>query len=332
MYCPTCQVTITASQHQCVERKKCATCGEEKAIQEFPIHPSSFDGHRHNCALCVDKEKTRQKEQRRNYRMLAAQQRLERQAKREKENLLLHAYGYRWKKETIAVDYGDGWEPEEGWVLYTPAGAQINLSDALQEIARLQEHKPGHPSALWAYDLLSLSHPLVLILDTETTGFNEDAEVIEIALLDKYGQVYLNTLVQCQQEAIPQEAMRVHRIHKSMLRNAPTFPQVWQKLQPLLASHEVVIYNAEYDLRLLKQTAQRYRLDLPEMHKHCLMQHYSAYVGQASARSEGYRSMRLAAACFHFQIEQTDTHRALPDAQVSLEVLRRLAAQSVQEA
>jgi hypothetical protein len=67
--------------------------------------------------------------------------------------------------------------------------------DALQEIARLQVHKPGHPSTLWAYDLLSLAHPLVLILDTETTGIGSDAEIIDIALVDKDGQVYLNSLV-----------------------------------------------------------------------------------------------------------------------------------------
>lgn len=322
MYCQKCQVTITASQHQCVEKKVCADCGEEKAIKEFPIHPSSFDGHRHKCTLCAEKEKAQQKEQRRNWRIRAAQQRVEQQAKREYENALFRAYGYRWQRGLVQT-WEDEWE--EGWVLHTPSGAEITVSEALQEIAALQVHKPGHPSTLWAYDLLSLSHPLVLILDTETTGFGEDAEIIEIALLDKNGEVYLNSLVQCQQESIPQEAMRIHRIHKSMLRNAPTFPQVWRELAPLLSSHEVVIYNADYDVRMLRQTAKRYKLELPAMQVHCLMQRYSSYVGQASTHSEGYRTMRLAAACFHFQIEQTATHRALADAQASLGVLHKLA-------
>lgn len=49
--------------------------------------------------------------------------------------------------------------------------------------------------------------------------------------------------------------MAVHRIHKSMLRNAPTFPQVWKSLLPLLSTYEIVIYNAEYDLQILRQTA-----------------------------------------------------------------------------
>jgi DNA polymerase III subunit epsilon len=249
------------------------------------------------------------------------QQRIERKSRTEQENAIFRTYGYYWKKEMVEA-YED-WE--EAWVLHTPDGAQISPPDALQEIARLQVHKPGHPSTLWAYDLLSLSHPLVLILDTETTGFGEDAEIIDLALVDKNGQIYLNSLVQCQQEVILQEAMKVHRIHKSMLRNAPTFPQVWSDLAPLLSAHEVVIYNAEYDLRLLWQTAKRYHLELPEIQAHCLMKHYSSYVGQASAHSECYRNMRLAAAYLQFQIEQTTMHRALADAQASLEVLHKLA-------
>ena len=330
MYCPKCQVTITASQHQCVERKKCATCGEEKAIKEFPLHPSSFDGHKHNCIVCYAAAKEQEKAHRAQYKIRAAQQRIEQQAKREQENALFRAYGYRWKKEM--VDPRDDWashdDQGEAWVLHTPTGTQISTQEALQEITRLQVHRPGHPSTLWADDLLSLAHPLVLILGTETTGFDEHAEIVEIALLDKYGEVYLNTLIQCQQEAIPQEAMRVHRIHTSMLRNAPTFPEVWSGLVPLLSSHEIVIYNAEYDLRLLRQTAKRHNLELPKMRVHCLMQQYSSYVGQASASSSGYRSMKLAAACFHFEIEQTTAHRALADAQASLEVLHKLAAQT----
>jgi len=327
-YCGVCKGYVESEGHTHPE-KECQVCHQVKELAEFPIHASSIDGHRHTCSVCDAAEKEQEKTRRAQAKIQARKQRIEQQAQREKENLLLRAYGYRWKKETIAVDYGDGWEPEEGWVLYTPAGAQISLSDALQEIARLQEHKSSHPSTLWAKEMLARPH--VLVLDTETTGFGPEAEIIDIALVGKDRWVHLNTLVQCQQDAISQEAMAVHRIHKSMLRNAPTFPQVWKSLLPLLSTYEIVIYNAEYDLQILRQTAKRYNLELPEMQVHCLMKQYSAYVGQASSHSEGYRSMKLAAACFHFQIEQTTTHRALADAQASLEVLRKLAAQSAQE-
>jgi uncharacterized protein YprB with RNaseH-like and TPR domain len=139
----------------------------------------------------VEKEKERKKAYRAQVRIQAVQQRIERKSRTEQENAISRTYGYDWKKEMVEA-YED-WE--EAWVLHTPASAQMSPPDALQEIARLQVHKPGHPSTLWAYDLLSLAHPLVLILDTETTGIGSDAEIIDIALVDKDGQVYLNSLV-----------------------------------------------------------------------------------------------------------------------------------------
>ena len=324
MYCPKCQVMITASQHHCVERKVCPACGIEKAIQEFPKHPSAFDGHRNICIPCAAAQKEREQAYKVQARVEERERREQEQIRREQENRLFRAYGYQWKRGLVEIGWG---ECEEGWVLYTPTCAEISTQDALHEIARLQEHKPGHQAACWADDLLSLAHPLVLFLDTETTGLDKEAEVIEIALIDRAGEVYLDTLVQCQAAAIPQAAMATHRIYKGMLRNAPTFPQVWTQLQPLLASHEIVIYNAEYDLRLLRQTAKRYDLALPSvMHVHCLMEHYSAYVGQSAASRPGYRRMRLDAACFHFQVEEPPTHRAMADAQAALTVLHGLAA------
>ena len=326
MYCQKCQVTITASQHRCVERKVCPACGVEKAIQEFPKHPSAFDGHRNMCIPCTAGQKGRDQMHKVQARVQERERREQEQARREQENRLFAAYGYRWRRGLVDAGWG---EYEEGWVLHTPAGAEISIQEAHAEIARWQQHHPGHASARWADDLLSLTHPLVLVLDTETTGVDANAEVIEIALADRAGEVYLNTLIECQAATIPQEAMKQHRIHKFHLRAAPTFPRVWKHLLPLLSSHEILIYNADYDMRLLKQTARRYGLELPAgMRTHCLMQHYSAYVGQPSSRAGGYRSMSLAAACYHFGIEQQTAHRALADVEASLEVLHQMSAQA----
>lgn len=319
MYCQKCQVTITASHHDCVEYKVCAVCKKERDIKEFPVHSSSFDGHRHICSVCLVTQKVQEKVRRTQAKNRETQ-------RREQENHLFTAYGYRWRRGLIDTGWG-GYE--EGWVLYEKHhGKEISTEAAHAEIARLQAHHPGHASTQWADDLLSLAHPMALLLDTETTGLDKDAEVIELALIDCAGKVYLNTLIECQTATIPQAAMAVHHIYKGLLCNAPTFPQVWMQLQPLLASHEIVIYNAEYDIRLLKQTAQRYGLEMPALRTHCLMQRYSSYVGEKAAIGEGNRHMSLAAACYHFEIEQDTAHRALADVQASLEVLHHLAARA----
>lgn len=300
--------------------KRCRSCQQEKDINDFPVHTSSFDGHRHDCAVCTAEQQTHKKIRQAQWRQQEREQRIQQEVRRARENRLFRAYGYTWKKELV-----ERWEDvEEAWVLHTPVGQQITTENALQEIAHLQVHHPGHESALWARDLLTRP---VLLLDTETTGFDDQAEIIEIALVDGKGRPHLNTLVQCQCEAIPVPALRVHRIHKAMLHNAPAFPQLWPGLLKRFAVNEIVIYNADYDLRMLRQTAARYGLELPPMRVHCLMERYSAYVGcRLPSHSEQYRSMKLAAACLHFQIEQPDAHRALADAQSSLLLLQGLAS------
>lgn len=70
-----------------------------------------------------------------------------------------------------------------------------------------------------------LSTDTVVLLDTETTGVGEDAEIIEIAILDVDGTQLLNTLVRPTQP-IPAEATAIHRITDKMVASAPTWPEV----------------------------------------------------------------------------------------------------------
>lgn len=194
------------------------------------------------------------------------------------------------------------------------------------QIAQLQAYRSGHKSTLWAKEMLSL--PNVVTLDTETTGFSEQDEIIEIGIWDIRKQYAYATLVQCQCTSIPKEAEEKHHITKLMLQDAPTWPQIWPQLMNYLSRRVIIIYNASYDLRMLQQTAHHYNLPMPELQVHCLMKQYSAYIGQSSSHSERYRFLSLANACAHFQVEQPHTHRALADAQATSQVLQKLAAQA----
>jgi DNA polymerase-3 subunit epsilon len=236
---------------------------------------------------------------------------------REHEKELLHAYGYSWKKEH---------SPYSGveWVLYSPEKVKITIDQALQAIEALQVHHPGHESAIWAQQMLA--RPNMVTLDTETTGLTKDDEIIEIAIVDRNGKCRLDSLMNCERAEVPLEAMKIHGIGKLMLVNRPLFPDVWERLMNFLQKCEIVIYNAEFDIRMLQQTANRYGLPMPTLKTHCLLEKYSAYVGQPSTFASGqYRRMKLEAASLHFGVEQSNAHRALSDAQTTLEVLKKLA-------
>jgi len=92
-----------------------------------------------------------------------------------------------------------------------------------------------------------------IFLDTETTGLDPRAEIVEIALIDYDGAVLLDSLVKPTRR-IPWDATRVHNISNEMVADAPTWAELWPHAQALLAGRRVGIYNAEFDLRMIQQS------------------------------------------------------------------------------
>jgi len=90
------------------------------------------------------------------------------------------------------------------------------------------------PTRTWKFDVSvnksAPTHPTkYLYLDTETTGLDEKAEIIEIAILDVAGNVLLDSLVK-PTSPISDAASKVHGIMMSMLGDAPSWQQLaWTK-------------------------------------------------------------------------------------------------------
>ncbi len=165
-------------------------------------------------------------------------------------------------------------------------------------------------------------------LDTETTGLGPDAEIVEIAIVDSDGTPLVNTLVRPQGE-VPWEATQVHGLTAAHLRTAPTWPQVWPHVVRALSGRLVLIYNAEYDLRLMQQTNQRYGIpfEIPGAEFQCLMLLYGEFKGKPSPQGEGYKRWRLEQAGQALGIPLPNSHRALDDTLLARAVHLKLAAQ-----
>lgn len=70
-----------------------------------------------------------------------------------------------------------------------------------------------------------------IFIDTETTGLGDDAEIVEICLIDSAGFIMLNTLVK-PTKPIPAEATAIHGITDEMVMYAPT----WKDIHGAVAS------------------------------------------------------------------------------------------------
>ena len=162
-------------------------------------------------------------------------------------------------------------------------------------------HFTGNPSedrriaARWAKQHLQNN---ALILDTETSGLRSDAEICQIAVINLRGEILLDTLVK-PVGAIPSEAEAIHGISTKTVETAPPFAHMAVQLRQILDKRTCLIYNQDFDLRVIRQSARAADLDsmiaLPTSTQfECVMLAYAAYVGERSAfKASEYRWQRL---------------------------------------
>ncbi len=105
--------------------------------------------------------------------------------------------------------------------------------------------------------LAGLQHTLntgnYVILDTETTGLDENAEIIQIAVLNPLGMPLFNSLVR-PWGTISEKARLVHHISDQEVQRAPRWSEIRLSLEAMLYGHTLISYNAEFDRRLMVQS------------------------------------------------------------------------------
>jgi len=168
-----------------------------------------------------------------------------------------------------------------------------------------------------------------LYLDTETTGTGSNAEVIEIGILDDDERELFSSLVR-PRGAIDPAAARVHGITPEMLADAPTWADIWPAAQAALEGRRVAVYNADFDLRLMKQSHNRawLRWTLPDQNFVCLMKLYARYYGDWDPRRGSYRWQSLEMAGRQCQISLPNAHRAIDDCRLTRALLHHMASKT----
>ncbi len=120
-----------------------------------------------------------------------------------------------------------------------------------------------------------------VVLDTETTGLGDNDQLIELAIIDDKG----NTLHEARYRPtvpISSGAANVHGITAEALKDKPTFEQDAKLVNDLLQDKTVVIFNAEYDIKILRSTYRTFGLDisfLDQLKTHCAMRSAASAYG-----------------------------------------------------
>lgn len=176
-----------------------------------------------------------------------------------------------------------------------------------------------------------------IYLDTETTGLSFDDEIVDVAIINSGGEAMLDTLVK-PGNPIPASATRIHSITNDDVAAAPRFDVVWraQLGEILTGSHlrydqAIVIYNAVYDVRMIKQSLKQYGV-APRGIKQpfCAMHLYAEFYGEWDNSRNSYRWHKLGVAAAQCGIAwPDDLHRALADAQLTRAIVEHIASQII---
>lgn len=163
-----------------------------------------------------------------------------------------------------------------------------------------------------------------IVLDTETTGLdpNDGHRIVEIGCVElanhlptgRRFQRYLNP-----ERAMTADALAVHGLSEEMLSKQPIFAEVVADLLEFLGDAQLVIHNAEFDMRFLN--AELRRLGFPPVP----MTRAVDTVRMARRKFPGAPAS-LDALCKRFNIDNSSRtlHGALLDAELLAEVYLEL--------
>lgn len=163
----------------------------------------------------------------------------------------------------------------------------------------------------WARQTLQRSD--VLILDTETTDL--DGEVVELAIINLKGEtVYsqrFNPL-----SPISEGAQAIHGLTAEILTSEPRFSDEYLTIcNHLKTAGLVLIYNAMFDMGILRQTCRLHGVDMFNFEPECLMEWYAQYCNEWSDYHKSYRWQPLGG-----------DHTALGDCRAALATLKEMAS------
>lgn len=175
-----------------------------------------------------------------------------------------------------------------------------------------------------AFSEIVLSGDFV-VLDTETTGLR-DAEVCQIAIINSNGEPLLNTLVK-PVYPIPSDATSVHGISMEMVKDAPSWKEIAPKVVEMLKDKTVFIYNAEYDLGVLRYASMcsGFKMEKSWSACYCAMEWYAEFYGDWNDYHQSYRWQKLSVAASRCGVATANAHDALGDCLMTLGVMKYMA-------
>ena len=159
-----------------------------------------------------------------------------------------------------------------------------------------------------------------IVLDTETTGLDPASghRIVEIGAVEVLNQAptgkTFHVLINPERD-VPEDAVRVHGHTTALLRDKPVFAGIVDALVAFVADAQIVIHNAEFDVRFLNSELERLGRDPIDPSR------VVDTLALARRRHPGQPN-NLDALCDRYRVDRSRRvrHGALLDAEILVEV------------
>ncbi|BCC56609.1 3'-5' exonuclease [Bacillus cereus] len=188
-------------------------------------------------------------------------------------------------------------------------------STCIKNLAEIQRIEEQRASCAKLINNIFLNKSQYLVLDTQTTGLGENDEIVEIAVTDLDGKTLLNTLIK-PTISISNDAIMVHGITDEMVEKGQPWSDVHNQLCTIVADKKILIYNAEFDMSMMRQTCLAHNIEPLNFKSRCIMELYATYMD-----SERWYSLEEA-------IEHRIPHRSLDRCFALLLLMRQMQKNS----
>lgn len=114
-----------------------------------------------------------------------------------------------------------------------------------------------------------MSHPShrfrYIVFDVETPNYqNNRMSSIGVAVIENQQIVHKFSSLINPEQMFDAFNIQLTGISPAMVKNAPTFQELWSELAPLFASGILIAHNAAFDMKVLSQCLNHYHLDFPQ--------------------------------------------------------------------
>lgn len=160
-----------------------------------------------------------------------------------------------------------------------------------------------------------------IALDTETTGFKEDDEVLQLSIVDSKGKVLFNEYFKPNVKKSWESAMAVNHITPESLKDKKHLLHYKRKIEGILKNAKRIVgYNLGFDMTMLEQNG----IKLPDKRKYVdLMIPFAKTYGMKKPDGE-YKWQKLITCAKFYGFNDTEWHNSLADTNATMYCYRKM--------